>query len=310
MQELEFESKHSIELPTTWGAKHKFCNPFIKWPSDGLSALKLKLRNSSQSNVERTLTSDTLSKSSIDNTICYIKKLNSELEFSLKLMLDIRTSKRIELDYKVQLPPLESLKKTLILDLDDTLIKTIKEDDCKNLTEEMKTNLKFANIGKESIVFFLPRPHLTEFLEALSQFYELIVFSAGTEEYVNTIVNIIDPDCKYISTILTRAHCIKVNTSLYIKDLTILDDRNLKNMIIIDNMAFSFSYQIENGIYIPSFTGESDDSELPKLKEFLLSIKDEDDIRPAVEKFSRISYFFKRMKVNKDNFKEYANCLI
>ena len=66
-------------------------------------------------------------------------------------------------------------------------------------------------------------------------------------------------------------------------------------------MAFSFSYQIENGIYIPSFTGESDDSELPKLKEFLLSIKDEDDIRPIIKTFSWISYFLKKMKMNKGN---------
>lgn len=40
---------------------------------------------------------------------------------------------------------------------------------------------------------------------------------------------------------------------VYIKDLRIFADRCLSDIVLIDNAAYSFSYQVENGIPIFPF---------------------------------------------------------
>ena len=41
---------------------------------------------------------------------------------------------------------------------------------------------------------------------------------------------------------LYRDHCIKTNEGIYIKDLRILKNKNLCNVIIVDNAVYSFGY--------------------------------------------------------------------
>jgi len=84
-----------------------------------------------------------------------------------------------------------------------------------------------------------------------------------------------------------REHCIHKGNH-YIKDLRILKDIPLSQMIIIDNMVVSFAAQLENGIYIPAFTGQSTDTELKTISEFLVTIANVKDVRPFVKKFSGI----------------------
>ena len=56
------------------------------------------------------------------------------------------------------------------------------------------------------------------------------------------------------------------------KDLRSLKNIDLNRAIIIDNSASSFMSLIENGIYIPSFYGDPEDSELECIEEFLIKI--------------------------------------
>ncbi len=48
----------------------------------------------------------------------------------------------------------------------------------------------------------------------------------------------------------------------YIKDLRIFGNRELKDIIIIDNNATCFAYQIDNGIPIVPFYDDENDEEL------------------------------------------------
>ena len=52
------------------------------------------------------------------------------------------------------------------------------------------------------------RPYLKLMLETLSKFYEIYIFSAGKEIYVNRIVSLIDPNNEYINGILSQKHCL------------------------------------------------------------------------------------------------------
>jgi TFIIF-interacting CTD phosphatase-like protein len=55
------------------------------------------------------------------------------------------------------------------------------------------------------------RPYLTEFLETLSKYYTLVVFTASTQEYADAVVAQIDPEEKWISLKLYRQHCTPVD---------------------------------------------------------------------------------------------------
>ena len=58
--------------------------------------------------------------------------------------------------------------------------------------------------------------------------------------------------------------------NFFIKDLSIILDREKKDMIIVDNSIMSFAFDLHNGVPINSFTGmEENDEELLSLYSFL-----------------------------------------
>lgn len=66
-----------------------------------------------------------------------------------------------------------------------------------------------------------------------------------------------------------RESCFKTKQNLYIKDLRILG-RNLADIALVDNAAFSYALQVNNGIPIIPFYNSTEDRELLLLLEFLL----------------------------------------
>lgn len=46
---------------------------------------------------------------------------------------------------------------------------------------------------------------------------------------------------------------MQTEEGVYIKDLRIIKNRNLKDVVIIDNAVYSFGFQLDNGIPILPF---------------------------------------------------------
>ena len=105
-----------------------------------------------------------------------------------------------------------------------------------------------------------------------------------------------DPYNKYISAVLTREHCIEFFLNYYIKDLRVIKNYDLANIVIVDNMAHSFAAQMQNGIYIPSYHGDKTDMELPKIRKFLISLSTVDDVRPLIKMYSYVRKLYKFWK--------------
>lgn len=113
----------------------------------------------------------------------------------------------------------------------------------------------------------------------MSQIYEIYIFTASTLYYAKSIIDFLDPGNKYISGILDRTKCLKTKNGFFIKDLRIIKNRELKNMIIVDNLAHSFGFQIDNGIPILEWHDSFKDQELIYLRDYLREVAIVEDVR-------------------------------
>lgn len=198
------------------------------------------------------------------------------------------------LDRLVYLPPKRHPTiKTLILDLDETLIHC---DEHLNLYHDMSFPIKFT--GGEVINCALNiRPGAKEFLQRMSNHFEIVIFTASHSCYANSILNVLDPGHKYITARIYRDSCFEVSGSVCIKDLRIFANREPKDVIIVDNAFYSFGFQPENGIPIIPYYREYDtDSELKLLEDFLLKIIDAEDVRVHISNYFRHDLFAKGFK--------------
>lgn len=125
-------------------------------------------------------------------------------------------------------------KKTLILDLDETFVhSSFKEVENANIVLPVEIEGSTCNI------FILVRPGVGEFLEKMSKYYELVIFTASLSKYADPLVNILDPKglCSYR---LFREHCTYYNNS-YVKDLQRVG-RPMEDIIILDNSPIAYLF--------------------------------------------------------------------
>lgn len=119
----------------------------------------------------------------------------------------------------------------------------------------------------------------------MSQMFEVMIFTASHSCYANVVLNILDPNNEYITYRLFRDQCLQTNEGIFIKDLRIVANRSLDNVLIVDNATYSFGFQLENGIPIlPYYEGQTD-RELLHLMEYLKRIAHEPDVRPFNKTF-------------------------
>jgi len=115
------------------------------------------------------------------------------------------------------------------------------------------------------------------------------VFTAACPAYAQLMAKELDPENKIFSYVLDRTYCLETRNGLYIKDLRIIKNRELKNMIIVDNLVHSFGFQVDNGVPILEWKGDKEDEELKYLANYLLEAKKSDDIREFNKEKLRLS---------------------
>ncbi len=177
---------------------------------------------------------------------------------------------------EVSIPPPEDNKPTLALDLDETLVHcTVEPIDNPDLIFPVTFN------GTLYDVYVRKRPYLDYFLEAVSLVYEVIVFTASQRVYADVLLDLLDPEKKYVKHRLFRESCVLVQGN-YLKDLHVVG-RDYSRMVLVDNSPHAYGFQLENGVPIESWFDDDNDTELLKLVGFLRRAFAAEDVRSVVK---------------------------
>ena len=184
-----------------------------------------------------------------------INCLNNILENNTEILeLDEQDLNNIDIKKEIKVPFLppknidDKREYCLVLDLDETLV---------HFFEDNNEAYVKVRMGAE------------RFISTLSQYCEIVIFTASTNYYCDIVID--GFDCKdKIDYKLCREYTVEDN-GINIKDLSKLG-RDLNKIIIIDNIEDNYKHQPYNGLNISDFEGDENDNELQLILDDLLEI--------------------------------------
>ena len=168
-------------------------------------------------------------------------------------------------------------KKTLVLDLDETLVHSSFTPFGNN---DIVLNVDFD--GMLYNIYVLVRPGVEYFIKTVAKYYEIVIFTASLSNYASPLLDILDKnnDIKFR---LFRENCTYINGT-YIKELKRLN-RNLKDLVIVDNSPLAYTFDIDNGLPIKTWYDDKNDTELYKIINILEFLSTTNDVRYYIKKF-------------------------
>jgi CTD small phosphatase-like protein 2 len=108
------------------------------------------------------------------------------------------------------------------------------------------------------------RPGAKEFISRMAQLYEVVVFTASHSCYGKAVVELLDPG-KVVRACLFRENCWLAEEGFYVKDLRVVGGRNLEDIVLVDNAAYSYGFQLDNAVPILNYYSGEEDRELASL---------------------------------------------
>ncbi len=184
----------------------------------------------------------------------------------------------------------------VILDLDETLIHATSSP---------------PNNAWDFVVFnynVYRRPGLDSFLETITPFFDIAVWSSASDDYVKKVVQEIFSDKYNLIFVWGRSRWLrKIDYNLvedygyfdendhlnYTKPLKKIKKRvsqNLGQILIIDDTPGKCVDNYGNAIYPKGFYGDPKDNELALLGQYLISLKDEENVRVIEKRGWRNNY--------------------
>jgi hypothetical protein len=151
-------------------------------------------------------------------------------------------------------------KFSLVIDLDETLIHNL--------------SLPFGP-------YFLVRPGVFELFETINKIYEIVIFTASSKRYANSIIKKIDYK-NNVDYILHKKYIIYEEGNP-VKRLDMIG-RDINKIIFVDNLEINAKYNKKNLYLISSWYNNVYDDEIYKLKEKLMKIANSENYKNDITK--------------------------
>ncbi|KAI9787806.1 MAG: Nuclear envelope morphology protein 1 [Peltula sp. TS41687] len=176
--------------------------------------------------------------------------------------------------------------KTLILDLDETLIHSLAKGGRMSTGHMVEVKLN-APVGlgggatlapQHPILYYVhKRPHCDDFLRKVCKWYNLVIFTASVQEYADPVIDWLEQDRKYFSGRYYRQHCT-LRGGNYIKDIRCVEP-DLSKVMIVDNSPASYIFHEDNAIPIEGWINDPTDNDLLHLIPLLEGLQYATDVR-------------------------------
>jgi len=176
-------------------------------------------------------------------------------------------------------------RKVLVLDLDETLIHS-HHDGVLRQTVKPGTPPDFilkVTIDRHPVRFFVhKRPHVDFFLNIVSKWYELVVFTASMEIYGTAVADKLDTKEGILRRRYYRQHCT-LEFGSYTKDLSAICS-DLSSVFILDNSPGAYRAYPDNAIPIKSWFNDPSDTALLNLLPVLDALRFVTDVRSVLSR--------------------------
>ncbi|KAK0230893.1 NLI interacting factor-like phosphatase [Armillaria fumosa] len=184
------------------------------------------------------------------------------------------------------------LPKTLVLDLDETLIHSTSRPipssstgsgffGLSALTRRNKSSGHVVEVvmgGRSTLYHVYKRPFVDFFLRTVSGWYTLVIFTASMQEYADPVIDWLDAGRGILSNRLFRDSCTQLPNGSYTKDLSVVEG-DLARVCLVDNSPISYRVNEANGIPIEGWTHDPSDEALLDLLPVLDSLRFTSDVR-------------------------------
>ncbi|KAI5288780.1 Nuclear envelope morphology protein 1 [Ascosphaera aggregata] len=177
-------------------------------------------------------------------------------------------------------------KKTLILDLDETLIHSLAKGGRMSSGHMVEVRLTTPvaatsatpegspiTLGPQHPILYYvhKRPHCDDFLRKVCKWYKLVIFTASVQEYADPVIDWLEQERKYFHSRYYRQHCT-FRHGAYIKDLSSVEP-DLSKVMILDNSPMN------NAIPIQGWISDPTDNDLLNLIPILEAMQYVTDVR-------------------------------
>lgn len=199
-------------------------------------------------------------------------------------------------------------KRLAIFDLDETLIHCeLKDID----SAQKKIKIKMSTSIEKTIGLNI-RPNFERSILKIKEKYHVIMFTASLQKYADAVMDEIDPTGSLFEYRLYRNNCTQIkveNQIYYIKDLRVLKNISLDDIVIIDNSVLSFAFHLDNGIPILPYYRGDDEIEMNSLVKLLDNLADVPQIKTKLRSLMKLYKFIEnlRKKENLEPIEELEN---
>ena len=170
------------------------------------------------------------------------------------------------------------MKKLVVLDIDETLIYA------------SKNQLDQKHDFEVGPYFVYKRPYVDEFLEFCSEHFDVAIWTTAGEDFASNVYCKLFPDGYELKFLWSHEKCTpKFNPNLMetvnIKNLIKVKRKgySLEHVIMVDDTPEKLEKNYGNLVRVNEFIGDTKDAELLHLKDYLLTLKNTENIR-TIEK--------------------------